>query len=69
MRHARLVSEAKKKALYETSVKIGDSHEVEDADGAAEEAPAAAALSQMKRLELSGTAGNILEPREEVKLK
>lgn len=57
----RGLSEAKKAFLYDTSVELG---EAEDG-GTAEDAAATKVLSQMKQLELSGTAGNILLPTDE----
>lgn len=56
------MSEAKKKALYETRVKLGKCEEDQDESAAHD----AAILSEMKRLELSGTAGNVLQPLDEV---
>ncbi|BDA50737.1 hypothetical protein COCOBI_16-4150 [Coccomyxa sp. Obi] len=58
---ARGLSDAKKAFLYDTSVEIG---EPEDSS-AAEDAAATKVLSQMKQLELSGSAGNIILPTEE----
>lgn len=58
---SRGLSEAKKAFLYDTSVELG---EAEDSS-AAEDAAATKVLSQMKQLELSGSAGNILLPTEE----
>ena len=56
----RGLSDAKKAFLYDTSVELGKAEENASADAAATKV-----LSQMKQLELSGTAGNILLPTEE----
>ena len=59
----RGLSEAKKAFLYNTSVELGEA----EGDAAADEA-AVKVLSQMKQLELSGTAGSFLLAAEEAEV-
>ena len=52
-----------RKALYASKITLTD-----DIDASATSAPAQRLVSQLKRLEVSGTAGNLVEPAPEVGL-